>query len=84
MSSPNEISPSQSRAELDELEQGFFRNERVHRSIAGLDLFLDIGEAVAVGRDHFCNAVGDDEFGTRERKPRLCSFVIAKAVFWMK
>ena len=36
-----------------------------------VDLFLDVGEAVAVGRDHLCNAVGDDEFGAREREPRL-------------
>ena len=35
------------------------------------DLFLDVGETMTVGRHHLCNAVGDDEFRTRERKPRL-------------
>ena len=56
---------------FDKLEQGLFRDERVHHAVVVVDRTLDIGEAVAVGRDHFGDAVADDEFRSREREARL-------------
>ena len=70
-SSPNGYSPSP-RESLTSSSRAFLGNQSV--SIAALlvvDRSLDIRQAVAVGRDHLCLAVAEDELRTREREARL-------------
>ena len=56
---------------LTSSSSAFFGTKRVHHAVLVVDRTLDVGEAVAVGRDHLGIAVAEDELRTREREPRL-------------